>query len=92
VCNARGYASRSRDHQSDQEFSLPQNLAMMVSTGLALRGALRSVVELHDVYSGAAPRPRNRPAGAPLPDSSAPVGRATTRPLVLTMFEQDGLR
>lgn len=62
----------------------------MMAEGAIVLGSLGGVVELDEVYAGAPPRPQNRPVGAPSSGSSAPVGRATTRPLVLTMVERGG--
>ena len=51
----------------------------MIDAGALVLGSFGGVVELDEVY-----------AGAPPPVSTAPVGRATMRPFVLTMLECGG--
>lgn len=70
---------------------LGHRIRSMMTEGDLVLGRLGAVVEMDEVYAGAPPRPQNRPEGSPPPVPSAPVGRGTKRPLVLTMVERGGL-
>jgi hypothetical protein len=69
---------------------LGHRIRSMMTEGASVLGQFGAVVERDEVHAGAPPRPQNQPAGSPPPVFSAPTGRGTKRPLVLTLVERDG--